>query len=129
MPALAFTDQRLRLRRILANALEGAAYDSSRTEEGGRTLVIRARRRDGQPVTVRFRGVRQSEADVEPAAGSNVRVRSVGAANRLSFLALLFPFLARDAGASRVRIEAGAARLDIVCEDAEWWEDQAPGSR
>ena len=29
-------------------------------------------------------------------------------------------------GYVRVRIEAGAAMLDIVCQDAEWWE-RAPG--
>lgn len=127
MSALAFTDQRLRLRRILANALEGAAYDSSRTEDGGRTLVIHGRRRDGRPVTVRFRGVRQSQADSEPTAGSSLRVRSVASAGRFSWLALFFPFARRDAGASRVRIEAGASKLEIVCEDAEWWEEEATG--
>jgi hypothetical protein len=30
------------------------------------------------------------------------------------------------AGSVRVRIDAGAARLDIVCQDAVWWEDTGP---
>jgi hypothetical protein len=74
---------------------------------------------------VRFRGVRSSEATDAPAAGSALRLQSVGSASGFSLLAFFFPFARRaGANASRVRIEAGAARLDIVCEDAEWWENR-----
>ena len=124
MPALAFTDQRERLRRILGNALGGASYVASRPEEDERVLVIEARRADGTAVFVRFRGVRRSEASAEPDAGSSLSVSSVGSANRFSVVGLLFPFLrGPGSGTMRVRIEAGAAHLDIVCEDAEWWEE------
>ena len=87
-------------------------------------LVIEAKRADGTPVFVRFLGVRQSAASAEPQVGSSLRVGGVSSANRFSLLGLLFPFLrGPGSGAARVRIEAGAARLDIVCEDAEWWEE------
>ena len=124
MPALAFTDQRERLRRVVRNAIDGCAYEASREEEGGRMLVIEARRPDGRRVGLRFRGVRSSEATAEPASGSTLRLGSVGG---FSLLRLLFP-VHRPSGfeSVRVRIEAGEARLDIVCEDAEWWEEEMP---
>lgn len=126
MPALAFTDQRERLRRVLHNALSGSAYESTRSEEDGRTLLLEARRADGRRVGIRFRGVRDSEASQAPAPGSELRLRGVGSADRFSFLGLLFPLLRPTGiGYARVRIEAGGARLDIVCQDAEWWEDDA----
>ena len=125
MSTLGFTDQRERLRRILHNAIDGAAYESSHPEDGGRLLVLEARRANGTPVFVRFRGVTKSDATATPASGGSLKLDSVGSAARFSILALLFPF-ARRAGqsAARVRIEAGTARLEIVCEDAEWWEDR-----
>jgi hypothetical protein len=130
MSALGFTDQRARLRRILENSIEGAIYDSSETEEDGRIMVLRAHRRDGQPVTVRFRAVTSSDASEEPQAGAVIALRGVGSAEAgclplLRFLPI-FRFTGMRspvAGSSRVRIDAGAARLDIVCQDAEWWED------
>ena len=128
MPALAFTDQRERLRRIVENALRGPSYESSRQEEP-RLLVLEARRPDGRQVIVRFRGVRESDANEMPAQGADIRRLSVGSAEKFSLTRLFFPFIrGAGAGASRVRIEAGAARLNIVCEDAEWWEPDAPES-
>jgi hypothetical protein len=127
MSALAFTDQRERLRRIVESALTGATYESSREEEGGRMLVIEAKRADGRHIGLRFRGVRDSEATEAPAPGASLRLKTVGSAEKFSLLRLFFP-LARTpgSGAARVRIEAGSARLDIVCEDAEWWEADEP---
>jgi hypothetical protein len=123
MPALAFTDQQERLRRILQNALAGATYETSRPEEDGHMLVIEARRADGKQIGLRFRGVRESEATAVPVEGSSLRLQSVGSANRFSLIGLFFPFLRPGSrGAARVRIEIGAARLEVVCEDAEWWE-------
>ena len=43
-----FTDQRERLRRLLHNALDGATYEGSRTQDDGRLLVIDARRSGGE---------------------------------------------------------------------------------
>jgi hypothetical protein len=130
MPALAFTDQRARLRRILENALAGALYDSSEREAGGRVLVIHAHRGNSRPVTVTFRGVKDSEATAVPVPGASLRLSSVGAVGGglSSLLGFVIPQLRSPGpGYARVRIDAGAARLDIVCQDAEWWEDDAPG--
>jgi hypothetical protein len=125
MPALAFTDQRERLQRIVEKALAGTSYESSRNEDG-RILVVEARRPDGRQVIVRFRGVRDSEASNAPVPGTEIRRLNVGPAEKFSLVRLFFPFIrGPGSGAARVRIEAGAARLDIVCEDAEWWEPDA----
>ncbi|HEU0075791.1 MAG TPA: hypothetical protein VFS30_17460 [Dehalococcoidia bacterium] len=126
MSTLGFTDQRARLRRILENSLEGALYDSSETEEDGRMVVLRARRQGGQRVSVRFRAVTSSDATEEPRPGDVLSLRGVDLVNPgcLSLLAFAFPrFRSPGPGYARVRIDAGAARLDIVCQDAEWWED------
>ncbi len=124
MPKLAFTDQKERLRRIVSNALDGTAFENSRLEEDGAHLLIEARRPDGQLVSVRFRGVRDPEATEMPAQGSALQLDSVGSAARFSLWSLLLFFLPRPGSDKmRVRIRAGGARLDIVCEDAEWWED------
>jgi hypothetical protein len=124
-----FTDQRGRLRRIVENALAGATYKSSHQEEESRLLAIEAVRGDGQHVVVRFRGVRDSEATQTPQPGAAMKLLSVGSAARFSILSLLVPFIFRTPGSdyARVRIGVGAARLDIVCQDAEWWEvERAP---
>jgi hypothetical protein len=124
-----FTDQRQRLRNIVQKALDGCAYEASR-EEPERLLVIEARRSDNRRVTVRFRGVRDSEASEAPVAGAPMRLASVGSPSRLALIGLFIPVL-RFPGEdyTRVRIEVGAAHLDIVCQDAEWWEDEAaPGA-
>lgn len=123
-----FTNQRDRLRRVVTNALADATYESSR-EEAGRLLVLEARRRsDGKQIVLRFRGVRQSDATNIPESGSDMRLVNVGPAEKFSLLRFFFPFARPGSGAARVRIEAGAARLDIVCEDAEWWESDAPNA-
>jgi hypothetical protein len=123
-----FTNQRDRLRRVVENALANATYESSR-EEDGRLLVLEARRRpDGKYVVLRFRGVRQSDATETPVSGSSLRLVSIGSAEKFSLLRLFFPFARAGSGAARVRIDAGAARLDIVCEDAEWWESDTPNA-
>ncbi len=118
-----FTDQSLRLRRIVENALTGATYESSREEEG-RLLVIEGRR-DGRSVFLRLRGVSRSEASETPAQGAALALRGVSA-SRGSCLGLFLPFIfRRDPGAAHVRIDIGTARLEVVCEDAEWWDEQA----
>lgn len=87
-------------------------------------LVLHARRGDGRLVHLRFRGVKESSASAEPEPGSPLAVKGVGSAT--PFWSRFLPVFLRTASqASRVRIEAGAARLEIVCEDAEWWEDGA----
>jgi len=132
MPALAFTDQRGRLRRILENALANATYDSSERESDGRLLVLHAHRA-GRAVTVTFRGVHDSKATQEPAPGEPLSFKSVQMrSGLLSLLDLLLPdtffpqIKSIRPGYARVRIEAGAAHLDIDCQDVEWWEDEAP---
>ena len=121
-----FTNQRDRLRKVVENALNGATYLSSR-EEDGRMLLLQARRA-GKYVFVRFRGVRQSDATATPDAGVGIRFVNVGSSEKFSLVRLFFPFVRTGSGAARVRIEAGAARLDIVCEDAEWWESDTPNA-
>jgi hypothetical protein len=126
MSALGFTDQRGRMRRILENSIEGCLYDSSETEEEGRMVVLHAHRKDGRRVSVRFRAVASSEATSEPNPGDALALRSVDLVNSgcLSLLAFAFPrFRSPGPGYARVSIDAGAARLDVVCQDAEWWED------
>lgn len=129
MSELAFTDQRGRLTRILENALAGSLYDSSETEDEGRMLVLHAHRASGTPVSVRFRAVQSSDATAVPEANAPLSLRdvSVGGGGCLSLLGPIIPiFRTPERGYARVRIEAGAARLDIVCQDAEWWEDEGP---
>jgi hypothetical protein len=129
MPELAFTDQRTRLTRILHNALEACLYDSSEIHEDGRILVLKAHRAGGQAVTVRFRGLSSSEASAQPSAGAPIQIRSVDLASSgfLSIFSFAFPRLRSPGpGYAHVRIGAGDARLDIVCQDAEWWEEDTP---
>ncbi|MPZ48741.1 MAG: hypothetical protein GEU75_05410 [Dehalococcoidia bacterium] len=123
---LRFTDQRERLRRTVRNALDGCEYRASREEKGGRLLMIEARRGDGRVIVLRFRGVKEADASQAPEPGSTIRLLSVGSPSRLALIGLFVPIL-RLPGEdyARVRIEIGAARLDIVCQDAEWWEDDA----
>ncbi|HLF72360.1 MAG TPA: hypothetical protein VI759_09440 [Dehalococcoidia bacterium] len=124
MSALAFTDQTERLRNTLRNALEGATYESSRPEEDGRHFVLLMRRADGRRIGLRFRGVSSTSLpSIE--AGATLRLGSVGG-DGLAILGRLIPTLHRPAfSESRVRIEAGAARIEVVCQDAEWWEEAA----
>ena len=117
-------NQSERLRRILDNALEGASYESSHSEDGGNMLVLQARRSDGRQVNLRFRAVRESEATQELSAGDPLRLKSVGSGTKRTILGLLLPILRPPGPAySRVTIEAGAARLQVVCQDVEWWEN------
>jgi hypothetical protein len=124
---LGFTDQNGRVRRTVEAALgAGCVFEASRSEEDGRFVVIEARRTDGQGIGMRFRGVRESTMSSQPEAGAALRLRGVGAPG-LSLLRLVLPGMRNVGGGYvRVRIEAGAAMLDIVCQDAEWWE-RAPG--
>ena len=127
MSGLGFTDQNGRVRRTVEAALgAGSVFEASRSEEDGRHVVIEARRTDGQGVGVRFRGVRESTMSSPPEAGATLHLRGVGAPG-LSLLRLVLPGMRNVGGGYvRVRIEAGAAMLDIICQDAEWWE-RAPG--
>ena len=132
MPALGFTDQRARMRRILENALNGALYDSSESEEDGRMVVLHGHRPGGALTSVRFRAVESSEATVEPEAGAPMTIHGVDVASSgcLSLLGFVIPSLRSPGqGYTRVRIDIGAARLEIVCQDAEWWEDPAPAGQ
>ena len=128
MPALAFTDQSERLNRTLTNALNGTTYVSSHPEENGRHFVVIARRDDGKRIGVRFRAC-EKQPQVTLAPEARLQLRSVG--SRVSLMRFLpFGGLFVDRKYAHVRIAAGAATLEVVCQDAEWWEeDAAPGTR
>lgn len=126
MSNLPFTDQRGRLRRVVTSALQGTTYASSREEEAGRLLVIEADKPGGYRVVLRFRGVRSAESTGDPVVGSPLRLQSVGAPGNFFQRLVESSLQKRLAAESRVTIQAGAARLDIVCQDAEWWEE--PGT-
>ncbi len=120
----AHVDPQARLRNILKSALDGARYESWR-RDGDRALILELKRADGRPVTLRFLGVQDSEISGEAEKGAVLRLKSV--ASPASLLTLFTPRMFRTPShAARVRIEAGAARLEIVCEDVEWWEDSRP---
>jgi hypothetical protein len=121
-----FPHPKNRVRRVVEAALADATYLSSRSEADGSMVLLQARRSDGRRVSVRFRGVRESEATAEPEFGTPLRVVKVGNGNPFNIVSTLLPIL-RPPGPphARVTIQAGTARLDIVCQDAEWWEDEA----
>jgi hypothetical protein len=116
-----------RIRRVLENALVECTFVSSRPEDAEGTFVLLTRRSDGRSVGVRFRGMRDGSApggsERQPDPGSPVNVRSVKREGG-SIVSRLFP-LFKPPGPmyARVRIDAGPATLDIVCQDAEWWEE------
>ena len=111
-----------RIRRILDNALVGCTYVASQAEDGG-LLVLEARRSDGRSINIRFRGVRESEMTSQPDPGAILAVKSVRREG-LSLASRFFPLLKPPGPMyARVRIDAGPATLDIVCQDAEWWEE------
>jgi hypothetical protein len=117
-------DPHARLRNIVSNAIEGCAYVASRQEEG-KMLVIDARRDDGRAVHLRFRGVQSSESSAEPVLGARLRFDGVASAGKFSLLSILWPpvFRGQELAPLRVRIRADDVRIDVVCQDAEWWED------
>jgi len=123
-----FTDQAGRIRRIVETAFAGAVFEASRQEEA-RIVVIEARRADGSIVGVRFRGVQSQNATSVTEPGAALRLRGVSGSGRGGVLAIFFPGMRGPGiGYARVRIEAGAALLEIVCQDAEWWEEPAQGA-
>lgn len=132
MPAIAFTNQGQRIEMIVRNALDGTTFVASRSEEGGRHLVIEGRRANGRLTSVRFRAVSDAEASAGTEAGVPLKLRGVAAGPSGCLpLGWFFPALRGiPRGVSRVRIDAGGAKLEIICEDAEWWEDDAtpPGA-
>lgn len=122
-----FPSPKDRIRRILEAALAGCTYVSSRNLDDGSTLTLEALSSEGRQVNLRFRGVRESESTAVPEPGAAMSLKSVGRGNKFSLLSTLLPILKPPSPSyARVRIDAGAARLDIVCQDVEWWEDQAP---
>jgi hypothetical protein len=122
-----FPHPKNRVRRIVESALADSSYVSSQSEGTGGTLLLQARRANGKRVSVRFRGVRESNATAEPEFGTPLRVVKVGNGNGFNIISTLIPILKPPGPPhARVTIQAGTARLDIVCQDAEWWEDEAP---
>ena len=112
-----------RIRRVLDAALAGCTYTSSRTEGDGSVLVLQARRADGRGVGVRFRAVKASETDTPPEPGAPLTVESVKREST-SLVSRFLPILKPPGPAyARVRIGAGPATLEVVCQDAEWWEE------
>jgi len=120
-------DQAGRIRRTIEHVLSGASFESAREEEEHK-VVIEARRVDGRRVGVRFRGVQSSNAASVQEKGSTLKLRGVSSPGHGGVLGIFIPGMRRPGiGYAHVRIEAGAAQLDIVCQDAEWWEEPAPG--
>jgi hypothetical protein len=113
-------DQRARLRNLLNSALAGASFESTE-QDGGLLRVLHATRSGGR-VHLRFLGVKESKTSAEPQPGSVLSLGGVGGTARIWEVFLPF-FLRTSSNAAHVRIDAGAARLEIVCEDVEWWED------
>ena len=124
VPAL--LDPRDRLQRIISNALDRTTYESSREEESGRLLVIEARKTNGQRVVLRLRGVKSSESSSEPSTGGLLRLKGVGPPGNFLQRLAGWPFHKPFQAEYRVTIQAGTARLDVVCQDAEWWQE--PGT-
>jgi hypothetical protein len=116
-------DQRARLRNLVNNAVAGASFESLE-QDGGFLRLLHAVRPDGRRVHLRFLGVKESKTSANPQPGSPLSLRGIGGTAR--FWEVFLPFFLRtSSNAARVRIEAGAATLEIVCEDVEWWEDGA----
>lgn len=113
---------------VVGQALDGTVFEGARAEENGRHLVIEARRQDGRKTAVRFRAISDASAANAVPAGAALRLRGVQAGPTGCLpLGWFIPALRGiPRGVSRVRIDAGDARLDILCQDAEWWEDDAP---
>jgi hypothetical protein len=114
-----------RVRRVLENALGDCTYVSSGSEDGGTRFVLRASRSNGKRVGVRFHGLREGQPGdgPGPAPGSPLSVRSVKREGG-SLVSRLFPIFKPPGPVyARVRIDAGPATLEIVCQDAEWWEE------
>ena len=125
MPTLGHVDQQQRLRNLLRRALSDCAYEATRHEPGG-MLVLEARRQDGRAVHVRFRGVQSVEASPDLEVGAPLRLASVTAGRSLGTLfRLLLPRVRPPvpADAWRVSFRVGEGSIDVVCQDAEWWED------
>ena len=122
--SLAHIDPYARLRNIVTRALNGSVYEGSASQDQ-KQLVIEAKRPDGTRVHLRFLGVQESESTAEPEIGAPMRLLGVSSAEKFSILRLFRPRFPPPAltGEVRVRIEAGSARMEIVCQDAEWWED------
>ena len=111
-----------RVRRILDGVLDDCTYVSSRTADDA-SLLLQGRRSDGRDVTLRFRGVKDSNTNTQPEAGAPLVLKSVKREG-LSLVSRLFPILKPPGPVyARVRIDAGPATLDIVCQDVEWWEE------
>lgn len=117
-------DPRARLRNIVSKAIAGCVYEDSHREGEG-MLVIDARRADGTSVHLRFRGVKDSESTIMPEPGASMKFAGVGSAEKFSVLRVFFPTGMRMPFESiaRVRIDAGGARIEVVCQDVDWWED------
>jgi hypothetical protein len=133
MLSIGFTNQAHRIEMVVRNALDGTTFVSSRSEDDGRHIVIEARRPNGRISTVRFRAVSDAAATSGTAAGVPLKLQGVraGGAGCLSLSRFGPAFRGVPRGTARVRIDAGGAKLDIVCEDAEWWEDEVapPGAQ
>jgi hypothetical protein len=120
-----FPGPQQRIKRVLDQAFVECSFASSRMEDGGKAFVLQARRSDGRSVGVCFRGLRQSDvpSDRQPEPGAPLTVRSVKREG-VSLVSRFFPiFVPPGPEYARVRIDAGPATLDIVCQDAEWWEE------
>ena len=125
MSALAFTNQKERLEKTFRNALDaGASFEAFVPEHGH--YVIMFHRPDGKRCGLRILGISSMHLPALE-SGAPLSFSAVRMEGGPSFLATLLPFLHRRAFAdARVRIDSGAARLEFVFQDAEWWEEEAP---
>ena len=117
-------DHKDRIRHIVKSALDDTSF-MSLEREAAASLVLKVRRSNGTGIGVRFLGVSESSSDVAPEPESRMVLRDVTGTGPL--WTILIPILRKPSYSVRVRIEAGAARLEIVCEDVEWWEESPPG--
>lgn len=120
-----FPEQRERLRKVVLAALDGTSYVSARRLDD-RSYLIEARRPEGGPVQLKFLGVADATATGEIEPGAALKLDGVRSAEGFSIARFLIPRVLRRPGMpdSRVRIKAGDERIDIVCQDAEWFEHE-----
>ena len=118
-----FPSPDVRIKRILDNALGACTYISASKDADAHMLVLHTLRTNGRRVGVRFRGVKESETTGEPTSGASIKVRSVKKEGGSVVGRLFWIYKAPELPNARVRIDAGPATLDIVCQDAEWWEE------
>ena len=113
-----------RIRRVLTSAITGECTYLSSGPEGDSRFTLRVQRDDGRIAGVRFFGLREPGSAQGPETGTPLRIKRVGSVSSLvRWVPLLRLIQPPGPPYARVTIEAGPATLEIVCQDAEWWEE------